>query len=54
MLHLIQRCSIMNKFESFLGRISAEACLKMNYFGNEFPKIAKRWGFHPETPVRDK
>jgi len=22
--------------------------LKMDYFGSKFPKIAKRWGFHPQ------
>jgi len=40
----------MNKFERFLGRISAETCLKMDYFGNKSPKIAKRWGLRPQTP----
>jgi len=34
---------MMNKFGRFLGRISAETCLKINYFGSKFPKIAKRW-----------
>jgi len=28
----------MNKFQSFLGRISAETCLKMNYFGSKTQK----------------
>jgi len=32
----------MNKFRRFLGRISAETYLKIDYFGSEFPKIAKR------------
>jgi len=35
----------------FLGRISAETCLKMDYFGSKSPKIAKRWG---RTPVQVK
>jgi len=41
----------MNKFGSFLGRISAETCLKMDYFGSELSKIAKHWGFRPQTPL---
>jgi len=56
----------MNKFGSFLGRISAKTCLKMNYYGNKFPQIAKPWssspdplplaaeGFAPEAPVHVK
>jgi len=28
----------MNKFQSFLGRISTEACLKTDYFGNKSQK----------------
>jgi len=39
---------MMNKFGRFLGRISAETCLKMDYFGSISLKIAKRsaqrWG----------
>jgi len=44
----------MNKFGSFLGRISAEAYLKMDYYGSKSPKIAKRWGLRPQTPVQVK
>jgi len=33
----------MNKFGRFLGRISAETCLNMDYFSSKSPKIAKRW-----------
>jgi len=33
----------MSKFGRFLGRISAETCLKIDYFGCKSPKIAKRW-----------
>jgi len=51
MLHLIQRCTIMYKFGRFLGRISVETCLKMDYFGSKFQKIAKRWGQSPQTPL---
>jgi len=42
MLHLIQRCKIMNKLGRFLGRISAETCLKpkMGYFDRKSPKLA--------------
>jgi len=35
----------------FLGRISAETCQKMGYFGSQSPKIAKRWGLRPQTPT---
>jgi len=41
MLHLIQRCTIMNKFGRFSGRISAETCQKIDCFGSKSPKIAK-------------
>jgi len=41
----------MNKFGRFLGRISAKTFLKMDYFGSKFPKIAKRWGLCPQTPL---
>jgi len=34
----------MNKFRRFLGGISAETCLNIDYFGCKSPKIAKRWG----------
>jgi len=32
----------MNKFQRFLGRISAETGLKMDYFGSKYQKIANR------------
>jgi len=41
----------MNKFGRFLDRISAEASLKMDYFGSKSPIIAKRWGLCPQTPL---
>jgi len=41
-----------NKFGRFLGRISAETRLKMDYFGSKSPKIAKRWGLCPRPPFR--
>jgi len=41
----------MNKFGRFLGRISAETSLKMDYFGSKFPKIAKRCGLVSPTPL---
>jgi len=37
----------MNKFGSFLGRISSKTRLKIDYFGSEFSKIANAWGFRP-------
>jgi len=49
----------MNKFEMFLGRILAEACLKMDYFGNKLeilpeacPKSPSSGGFAPRSPFR--
>jgi len=39
----------MNKIVRFVGRISAETCLKINYFGSKLPKITKRWGLCPQT-----
>jgi len=33
----------MNNFQSFLGSISAEICLKMDSFGSISQRIAKRW-----------
>jgi len=40
----------MSKFRKFLNRISSETCLKMDYFGNKSPKIAKAgvWGEPPD------
>jgi len=40
----------MNKFRRFLGKISSDIRLKTDYFGNKFPKIAKRWGLRPPDP----
>jgi len=37
------------QFERFLGRISAQTCLKMDYFGSKFPKTAKCWGLCPQN-----
>jgi len=42
---------MMNKFQRFLGRILAETCLKMDYFGCKSQKIAKRWRLHPQIPL---
>jgi len=41
----------MNKPGRFLGRISAETCLKMDYFDSKSSKIAKRWGLRPQNPL---
>jgi len=40
---------IMNKFGRFLGRISAETCLKMDYFGSKPQKSpsARCFAFGP-------
>jgi len=40
----------MNKFRRFLGRISAETNLKLDYFGSKSPKIVKRWGSTSKSP----
>jgi len=49
----------MNKFQRFLGRISAETCLKLDYFGSKSqkssnagalppdPLVSSGWGFCP-------
>jgi len=52
MLHLSTEPTI--KFRRFLSRISAETCLKIDYFGSKFPKTAKRWGLRPQTPFQVK
>jgi len=52
MLHLSTETHYNEQFGMFLGRISAETCLKMDYFGSKSPKIAKRWGLHPTSPFR--
>jgi len=41
----------MNKFGRFLGRISAESCLKIDYFGSKSKKIAKRWGIRLQASL---
>jgi len=41
----------MNKFRRFLGKISAETCLKMDYFGSKSRKISKRWELYSQTPL---
>jgi len=41
----------MKKFVRFLGRISTKTCLKMEYFGSKFLKLAKRWGLCPQTSL---
>jgi len=35
---------IKNKFRRFLGRISAETYLKLDYFGSKSPKIVSAGG----------
>jgi len=44
MLHLSTETYNNEQVQRFLGRILSETCLKMDYFGSKFPKIAKRWG----------
>jgi len=48
-LHLSREKSIINKFQRFLGIISAETRLKMDYFDSRSKKIAKRWGLRFKT-----
>jgi len=43
--------TIMNMFRRYLGRISAETCLKMDNFGSKSSKTAKRWGLRPQTSL---
>jgi len=45
----VQRRTIMNKFRRFLGRISAETCLKMNYFGSISPKTPNAGSLLPDA-----
>jgi len=47
-LSTVQRRTIMKKLRRFLFRISAETCLKMNYFASKTPQIADRWGSAPD------
>jgi len=42
----------MNELGRFLGRFSAETCLKMDYFGSKLHK--KRWGLRSQTPIQVK
>jgi len=42
----------MNKFGRFLGRISAETCLKMDYFGSKSPKSPSAGGFGSRPSFR--
>jgi len=42
------------KFQRFLGRISAETCLKMDYFGSKSQKNRQALGFRPLTSVQVK
>jgi len=42
----------MNKFRSFLGRISAETCLKMDYFGSQSQKSPSTGGSALKSPFR--
>jgi len=39
----------MNKFGRFLGRISTETCLKIDYLGSKYPKAPF---FAPRPPFR--
>jgi len=41
----------MNKFQRFIGRISTETSLKIDYFDSKSPKIAKRWELRSHTPL---
>jgi len=52
MLHLrTETYNNKKNFRRFLGRILAETCLEMDYLGSKSPKIAKRWGLRPQTPL---
>jgi len=52
MLHLsTEKYNNERVVQRFLGRISSETCLKMDYFGSKPAKIAKRWGLCPQTPL---
>jgi len=44
MLHFSTETYNNEQVSKVFGRISAETCLKMDYFGSKFPKIPKRWG----------
>jgi len=39
----------MNKFRRFLGRISAETCLKMYYFGSKSKKSPSAGALPPDS-----
>jgi len=51
MLHLSIETHNNEQFWNVLGRISAETCLKMDYFVSKLLKIAKCWGLRPHTPL---
>jgi len=51
MLHLIQKHTIMNKFERFLDRISAETCLKMDYLVVNLQKSPSARRLRPPDPL---
>jgi len=38
--------------EVFCAEFQLKHALKMDYFDNKSPKIAKRWGLHPQAPFR--
>jgi len=42
----------MNKFRRVLGRISAETCLKMDYFGSKSQKSPNAGGSPPRPQFR--
>jgi len=42
----------MNKIQRFFGRISAEICLKMDYFGSKSQKSPSAGGFAPRPLFR--
>jgi len=42
----------MNKFRKFFGRISAETCLKLNYFISK-KSCQALGGFAPKPPLND-
>jgi len=48
----VQKRTIMNKFRMFLFRISAETCLKMDYFAGKSPKSSIVGGSIPWSPFR--
>jgi len=58
-----KRCTIINKFGRFFGRISDETCLKMDYFSSKSlknsqappdPLASSGWAIRLQTPVQVK